>query len=282
MPGQFEADADVDTDVGKAKPARKKSFSKAAGPEEKIKTPRKRVPKKQGNGIMNAEGDRVDSSEEKGVDAPKPTPKKRGPKAKNVDVDGENGDADVEDGFEPAIPKAMSVKKRTPKAKKEPSSENGPSTSSSSKKRASLGGASEIDDGTPSKKQRATHSKGPSNKVPTSRSELTEADKLVLQLKKEGKTWVEITTAVSALTGLHYGRSTLGNRYAKIIDALTEWKDGDVSSFSAFLKSHDTDNCRSNVCSLSERRLNGTPRPLLLLSRKMLKIKSGLTWLKRW
>jgi hypothetical protein len=229
MAGQFEADADVDTDASKAKPARKKSVSKTAGVEEKPKTPRKRAPKKQANSVTDAEGDQVDSSEEKGVKAPKTTPKKRGPKAKKVDVDGENGDADVEDGFEPATPKAMPIKKRTPKAKKESAGENGPSASSSSKKRASLGGAGENDDGTPSKKQRATPSKGPSNKMPTTRSELTEADKLVLQLKKEGKTWAEITTAVSALTGQQYGRSTLGNRYAKIIDALTEWKDGDVS-----------------------------------------------------
>lgn len=278
MAGQFEADADVDTDASKAKPARKKSISKAIGAEEKPKTPRKRAPKKEDNTIT----DQVDSSEEKGVQALKPTPKKRGPKAKKVDVDGDNGDADVEDGFEPATPKAMSGKKRTPKAKKESAGENGPSASSSSKKRASLGGAGENDDGTPSKKQRATPSKGPANKVPTTRSELTEADNLMLQLKKEGKTWVEITTAVSALTGQQYGRSTLGNRYAKIIDALTEWKDGDVSSFPAFLVSHDANTFRSNACSLSERKLDRRLKPLLLLSRRRLRTRSGLTWLKLW
>lgn len=270
----------MDTDVSKAKPGRKKPVSKAAGANDKAKTPRKRTPKKQGNSITNAEGDQVDSSEDKGVEASKPTPKNRGSKVKKVDVDGENGDADVEDGFEPATPKAMSVKKRTPKNKKESAAgEAGPSASSSSKKRASLGGAGENEDCTPSKKPRATLSKAPS-KVPTTRSELTEADKLMLKLKKEGKTWVEITTAVSTLTGQQYGKSTLGNRYAKIIDALTEWKDGDVSSFPAFLAPHDTDTCRSNVCSLSERKLNRRMRPPLLLSRRTLRTKSGLIWLR--
>jgi hypothetical protein len=232
MAPQLEADADVDTDTVKVNPARKKSVSKqaTAGAGEKPKTPRKRAPKKQGNSSADAEGDQVDSSEEKGVETPKPTPKKRGPKAKKIDVDGENGDADVEDGLEPATPKAMPVRKRTPKPKKESAAagENGPSASNSSKKRASTGGAGENEGGTPSKKPRATPSKAASSKVPTTRSELTEADKLMLELKKGGKTWVEITAAVSALTGQHYGRSTLGNRYAKIIDALTEWKDGDV------------------------------------------------------
>ncbi len=230
MASQLDADGDIDTDGGKVKPARKKSVSKATGAvDEKPKTPRKRAPKKQASGNANVEGNQDDSAEEKGGEVTKPTPKKRASKAKKVEIDGENNDADVEDGAEPATPKVTPAKKRTPKVKKESiSGEAGPSVSSSSKKRASLGGAGDDEDGTPSKKPRATPSKAAGSKLPTSLAELKEEDKLMLEMKKEKKTWAEITTAYSGITGLQYGKSTLAVRYGKIMDALMEWKDGDV------------------------------------------------------
>jgi hypothetical protein len=282
MAGHFEADADVDTDVSKAKPARKKSVSKAAGAGEKPKTPRKRAPKKQANSNADIEGDHNDSTEEGSGETTKPTPKKRGPKPKKVEVDGENGDADVEDGVELSTPKAIPVKKRTPKAKKESAGENGPSASSSSKKRASLGGDMGIDDGTPSKKPRATPSKAVASKLPTNRSELKDEDKLMLEMKKAGKTWAEITTAYSGITGLQYGKSTLAVRYAKIIDALTEWKNGDVSLFLAFLTLQDTNNCRLNACSSPRRWLRRRMLKRLLLSRRRSKVKLGPRSLREW
>ena len=281
MASHFEADADVDTDVSKAKPTRKKSASKAVGAEEKPKTPRKRTPKKQANSTADIEGDHNDSTEG-GGETTKPTPKKRGPKSKKVEVEGENGDADVEDGVEPSTPKAIPVKKRTPKAKKESADGNGPSTSSSSKKRASPGGAVENEDGTPSKKPRATPSKAVASKLPTNRSELKEEDKLMLEMKKAGKTWAEITTAYSGITGLQYGKSTLAVRYAKIIDALTEWKSGDVSLFLAFLTLQDTDSCRLNACSSPRRWLRRRMLKRSLLSRRRSRVKLGPRSLREW
>lgn len=235
MVGQFEADADVDTDVSKAKPARKKSVSKATGSEEKAKTPRKRAPKKQANASAEIDGDQMDSTEEKGDEITKPTPKKRGPKAKKNDVNSENGmkgENDADGVLEPATPKAAPVKKRTPKSKKESGGgETGLSASNSSKKRASMGEIAQKDDVTPSKKPR-----GASSKLPTNRSELKDEDKLMLQMKKDGKPWNEIIAAYSAMTGLEYGKTTLPNRYYKIMDALIEWKDGDVSLLPALLE----------------------------------------------
>jgi hypothetical protein len=228
MTGQHEGDADIDTDT-KPKQARKKSASKAAGADDKAKTPRKRGPKKQGTENADADGNQNNSAEEKGGEVVKPTPKKRGPKAKKVAVEGGNGDVDVEDVVEPATPKATPVKKRTPTAKKESTDGGiGLSASTSSKKRASLGEVGGDEDLTPTKKPRAAAKKLDKTKLPTNRSELSEADKLMLELKKEGKTWTEITAAVSELTGLQYGKSTLGVRYGKVMDALMEWKEGDI------------------------------------------------------
>jgi hypothetical protein len=282
MAGQFETDADVDTDVSKAKPARKKSVSKAASAEEKPKTPRKRTPKKQSNSNADVEGDHIDSTEEKGGETTKTTTKKQGPKAKKVGMDREKGDADVENGVEPSTPKAKPVKKRTPKAKKESASENGPSASSSSKKRASSGSAAVNDNGTPSKKPRATPSKASASKLPTNRSELKDEDKLMLEMKKAGKPWAEITNAYSGITGLQYGKSTLAVRYAKIMDALIEWKGGDVSSFRHSLTSHDTDICRLNACSSPRRWLIRRTLKRSLLSRKRSRVKLGPRSLGEW
>jgi hypothetical protein len=232
---QFEADADVDTEVSKAKPARKKSVAKAAGSEDKPKTPRKRAPKKSANTSADIRGDEMDSTEEKVGEITKPTPKKRGPKAKKVEVDGENGMKRENDAD--GVPKlATPVKKRTPKSKQEPAGvETGLTASNSSKKRATFGEIAENEDVTPSKKSRGT-----SSKLPTNRAELKDEDKLMLQMKKDGKPWNEIISAYSAMTGLEYGKTTLPNRYYKIMDALIEWKDGDVRLFLPFFESRIT------------------------------------------
>lgn len=84
------------------------------------------------------------------------------------------------------------------------------------------------DAGTPTKKKKA-------NALPTCRAELNDADKLLLDMKKAGKTWAEIVPQWAKLSGIEPQKSTLSVRYSRIMANLTEWKDGDVSfSFCSF------------------------------------------------
>jgi hypothetical protein len=67
--------------------------------------------------------------------------------------------------------------------------------------------------------------------IPASRAELSGGDRLMVDMKEAGKSWADINTAYTNLTGVAVGGSTLRNRYLKIKDSLAEWKDGDVSLF---------------------------------------------------
>jgi hypothetical protein len=78
------------------------------------------------------------------------------------------------------------------------------------------------DAGTPTKKKKA-------NALPTCRAELSDADKLLLDMKKAGKPWAEINPEWAKLSGVEPQKSTLSVRYSRIMANLTEWKDGDVS-----------------------------------------------------
>lgn len=82
------------------------------------------------------------------------------------------------------------------------------------------------DAGTPTKKKKA-------NAIPTCRAELSEADKLLLEMKKAGKSYAEINPLWAKLSGVEPKNNALASRYSRIMANLTEWKDGDVRFLSA-------------------------------------------------
>ncbi|KAH0559244.1 hypothetical protein GP486_004241 [Trichoglossum hirsutum] len=85
----------------------------------------------------------------------------------------------------------------------------------------------------PTKKRRApaaTPTLGRS--IPESRDKLGDDDKMLLDLKEQGKTWPEIREAFRKI-GIITGSSTLPNRYSRLTAKLVEWKAGDIDIFMA-------------------------------------------------
>lgn len=74
----------------------------------------------------------------------------------------------------------------------------------------------------PTKKKKA-------NALPTTWAELSDADALLIALKKEGRPMAEIIPQWAKLSGVEPKKSTLSVRYSRIMANLTEWKNGDVS-----------------------------------------------------
>ena len=72
-------------------------------------------------------------------------------------------------------------------------------------------------------------SKGKPIKVPESYDEFSASDKLLVNLRKEGKGWEEVEKAWTALTGVVPGKDVLRKREAKLRPLAVEWKAGDVS-----------------------------------------------------
>ncbi|OBT60936.1 hypothetical protein VE03_09277 [Pseudogymnoascus sp. 23342-1-I1] len=84
---------------------------------------------------------------------------------------------------------------------------------------------------TPTKKIKAivgTPKSGKGMAIGTSKDELSHEDKVLVQMKRDGKGWPEIREKWKEMTGKTVGGSTLPNRYARIMANLTDWKDGDI------------------------------------------------------
>ncbi|OBT72338.1 hypothetical protein VF21_09459 [Pseudogymnoascus sp. 05NY08] len=64
--------------------------------------------------------------------------------------------------------------------------------------------------------------------IGASKDQLSHEDQVLLQMKKDGKSWPEIREKWKEMTGKTVGGSTLPNRYARIMANLTDWKDGDI------------------------------------------------------
>lgn len=232
MTNPVDSNAIIAAGDTEAQLTRKKTASKqvTSGADGKPKTPRSHVPKKNGNGNTDAEGEEIDLFMEKDGKTLKTNQMKRGQKTNVHDVSSKSNimaDGDGQ-GLEPNTTKAFSAKNRTPKADKTLlGGESGTISPNSFKKRGSFGEAGENDYDTPSKKQRAGALRA---KLPTNPAELTEQDRVMIEMKRDGNSWSAITAAYSKITGMQYGKSTLSARYVKIMDTLTEWKYGDVSS----------------------------------------------------
>lgn len=146
------------------------------------------------------------------------TPKKSAGKAKAKDVktqerndegsSSSQGDSAVAIGDSEADPADVPLPATTPQA---------------SKKRQSISGRIE----TPSKRSRSTPVKA--NAIPTSKAELSEQDKMLVEWKDAGRSWPDIKTEWARLTGKPPGGSTLNVRYGRLKASLVELKDGDVS-----------------------------------------------------
>lgn len=89
---------------------------------------------------------------------------------------------------------------------------------------------------TPTKKIKAivgTPKSGKGMAIGTSKDDLSHEDKVLVQMKQDGKGWPEIREKWKEMTGKTVGGSTLPNRYARIMANLTDWKYGDVSYMSS-------------------------------------------------
>ncbi|ELR10385.1 hypothetical protein GMDG_00798 [Pseudogymnoascus destructans 20631-21] len=87
---------------------------------------------------------------------------------------------------------------------------------------------------TPTKKIKATAStpksgNGKGTAIATSKDQLTDEDKMMIQWRKDGKGWPEIRKKWGEMTGKPPGNSTLPNRYKRLLTNIIDWKDGDVS-----------------------------------------------------
>lgn len=125
---------------------------------------------------------------------------------------------------------------KTPKAKKPAKPRASNVTPSGKNKRAADEDGDNDAFTTPTKKIKATagtprSGNGKGMAIGTSKDDLSNEDKVLVQMKQDGKTWPEIREKWKEMTGKIVGGSTLPNRYARIIANLTDWKDGDVSYY---------------------------------------------------
>ncbi|KAH0538809.1 hypothetical protein FGG08_004641 [Glutinoglossum americanum] len=142
-----------------------------------------------------------------------------------------------------------SAKKRTPKSAIKASDETNLTPESIKivtprKKRAPTGVPKDAngEPSTPPNKKRRTPAATPTlaRSIPESRDELDEKDKILLDLKNQGKTWPEIREEFKKM-GIPTGTSTLPNRYSRLTAKLTEWKAGDVDIFLAAKSTIETE-----------------------------------------
>ena len=80
-----------------------------------------------------------------------------------------------------------------------------------------------------SKKRSITGSVNKARGIPTSLAEASEADRAMMRMKEDNKTWIEINAMWEAMTGEKPGKSTLPNRYQRLRSNLMSLEDGDVS-----------------------------------------------------
>ncbi|OBT94578.1 hypothetical protein VE01_07910 [Pseudogymnoascus verrucosus] len=119
----------------------------------------------------------------------------------------------------------------TPKVKKASLAANG--TPGGKKKRAAEEDGEADPFTTPTKKIKAAagtpkSGNGKGTAIATSKDQLTDEDKMMIQWRKDGKGWPEIRKKWGEMTGKPPGTSTLPNRYKRLMANITDWKDGDL------------------------------------------------------
>ncbi|KAI9773008.1 MAG: hypothetical protein M1839_002278 [Geoglossum umbratile] len=103
------------------------------------------------------------------------------------------------------------------------------------KKRVSVGvpNGDNGEPSTPPAKNRRTPAVTPSGRsIPETMEDLDDKDKMLLDMKGQGKTWPEIREAFKNF-GITTGASTLPDPYSRPTAKLVEWKTGDVDIFLA-------------------------------------------------
>lgn len=199
------------------------------------KTPVKKVKAVDGeNGEPAAEGVEITPAKK-----PRKTPVK---KENKLAKEAEEGAANAE---EPTTPKAAAPKKRGPKKKVEPATPNGgdengnvematPATKGAAKSSVKKRGPAKAADGeTPTKKSKAAAGetkRGAASKFPECWAEFTPEDKLIVNMRKEGKAWPEIEAAWTEITGRKPGTDVTRKRYTKLEAVAQEFKDEDVQT----------------------------------------------------
>ncbi|KFZ05603.1 hypothetical protein V501_08187 [Pseudogymnoascus sp. VKM F-4519 (FW-2642)] len=122
----------------------------------------------------------------------------------------------------------------TPKANKPAAKARAATGTPGSKKKRAAGEDGENDPfTTPTKKIKAAAGtpktgNGKGMSIGASVDQLSHEDKVLVQMKQDGKGWPEIREKWKEMTGKVPGGSTLSNRYARIMANLTDWKDGDI------------------------------------------------------
>ncbi|KAH7370451.1 hypothetical protein BKA65DRAFT_562180 [Rhexocercosporidium sp. MPI-PUGE-AT-0058] len=172
----------------------------------------------------------------------------------------EGEDANAE---EPTTPKAAAPKKRGPAKKKSDATpvtpatptgaENGdvgmttPATNGATKSSGKKRGQAKAAVGeTPTKKSKAAAGDTPAKraggtKFPECWAEFCAEDKLIVNMRREGKKWEEIEPAWTALTGSVPGKDSLRKRFAKLEAVAQDFNDDDLPKLVAAKKAIDAD-----------------------------------------
>ncbi|PVH83636.1 hypothetical protein DL98DRAFT_652444 [Cadophora sp. DSE1049] len=227
----------------------------------KAKKPRKPSAKKEKPVAKEVEDGEAATGDADADTPTKATKKPRKPavkKEKPAPKDGEEASGDAE---EPTTPKAAASKKRGPAKKKvdaTPATPNGggengdvemttPATNgvpkSSGKKR---GPAKATNGETPTKKTKATNGdtpakRGAGTKFPECWAEFCEEDKLIVNMRRQGKKWEEIEPAWTEITGVVPGKDSLRKRWAKLEAVAQDFNDADIPKLVAAKKAIDAD-----------------------------------------
>mgnify|MGYP001575787696 CR=1 FL=1 len=242
------------TPVAKATPARKKAPPKTDDQGNPIpKTPRKKAEPKS---KLGPDGEPLPKTPRKA------SAKKMKSDAKAKIVDDEAGDMDMagdmvgdmatatvpgyggedcaalQSYYAPtpnggSSPVSVAEEPTTPKEKKATLAANG--TPGGAKKKRAVDEDGDNDAfTTPTKKIKAAATtpktgNGKGMAIATSKDQLTPEDSMMIQWRKDGKSWVEIRKQWAEMTGKSMGNSTLPNRYKRLMANIIDWKDGDVS-----------------------------------------------------
>ncbi|KAJ5042093.1 uncharacterized protein L3040_004651 [Drepanopeziza brunnea f. sp. 'multigermtubi'] len=158
-------------------------------------------------------------------------------KTENVQQTGEESTGEeATSAEEPTTPKATAPKKKAPKKKPvTPGADKdvemaAPATNGITKSAVKKRAAAKVADGeTPTKKAKATPKlKAGGVKFPESWAEFSEEDKLIVNMRKSGKSWTEIEAAWTVLTGRKPGTDTTRKRFAKLEPVAQDFKNEDL------------------------------------------------------
>ncbi|KAH9218038.1 hypothetical protein DL95DRAFT_490596 [Leptodontidium sp. 2 PMI_412] len=217
--------------------------------QTKVKPARKTPVKKSKVVAEDGEnGDVVSGDGETETPAKVKNPRKTPVKKENVKPkEGEEADAE-----EPTTPKAAAPKKRGPNKKKGDATpatpatptgaENGdvnmttPATNGGAKSSGKKRGPVKAADGeTPTKKPKAAPGETPDKrakaaavKFPECWAEFTEEDKLIVNMRKANKGWIEIENAWAELSGKKPGKDSIRKRYPRLEAVSQDFKDEDL------------------------------------------------------